>query len=133
MRRSTLVLIGVAIGWFVTYQYFSREIADMQRIQAIAVKEAEESHARKLAKATDTIVRAQSDFATVRAERDRALERLRNHQRTGADTRSVNALRSRVAELEDMVRRLAEAGSKCDDGWHRCAARYDALTQVLKE
>ena len=132
MRTSVIVLIGVATGWFVAYQYYAREIAQMQLEQATVVKEAQKNHAKKLAQATDTILRAQEDYNSMRAERDRALERLRNNRGGGNEGRSIQALRTRVAELEKLVEQLARAGSKCDDGWQRCAAKHDALAEAVR-
>lgn len=125
--------VAALAGGYATHLYYMAEIADMQREQAEAVQKEQTDHAAKLAAATDTILLAQTEYDSVRAERDRLLARLRdNNARRSDKGDSVETLRARVARCERMVSRLAEAGSRCGDGWQRCATKHDALAEVVK-
>lgn len=127
-----LLAVGFASGWFVRGTIAERDMAEYQKAQAKVVQEAQENHARSLAKATDTILTAQEEYDSVRRERDAALERLRNNASGGDKGSSEATLRARIASCERMVKELAEAGSRCGDGWQRCAQKHDALAQAVK-
>lgn len=127
-----LVLAFGAGGWL-TSAHYDREIALMEAAQSDALRAAERKNAEGLSKATDTINLAQAEYNDLRAELDRAHARLRHadgHSAAGGG--SGDALRKRVAELEGLVRRLADSGSECGRLYQRCAANHDALTEILK-
>ena len=135
MNKTTLIACcaSAIAGGYVTHLYYSAEIAGMQREQAEAVQKEQTTHAAKLAAATDTILLAQSEYDAVRSERDRLLAGLRdNNARRSDQGDTVETLRARVARCERMVSRLAEAGSRCGDGWQRCAAKHDALAEAVR-
>lgn len=127
-----LVLLGGIISWGFRSAVAEADMSAYQKEQAVAVKEAQESHAKQLAKATDTILVAQDEYDAVRAERDRALERLRNYTSRNDKGSSEAALRARVAACQKLVGRLSESASQCQDGWHRCAQKHDALAEAVK-
>lgn len=124
--------VAALAGGYATHLYYMAEIADMQREQAEAVQKEQTDHAAKLAAATDTILLAQTEYDSVRAERDRLLARLRDNHRISDKGDTIETLRARVARCESMVSRLAEAGSRCGDGWQRCAAKHDALVKTVE-
>lgn len=127
------VVLGFGAGAWLTSAHYDREIALMEAAESDALRAAERKNADNLAKATDTINLAQAEYNDLRAELDRARARLRHadgHSSAGGD--SGDALSRRVAELEGLVRRLADAGSECGRLYQRCAANHDALTEILK-
>ena len=126
------VVLAFGAGAWLTSAHYGREIADMERAQAIVLKEAQESHAAGLAKATDTILLASSEYNDLCAELDRARARLRHadgHSSAGGD--SADALKKRVVRLEGLVQRLADSGSECGRLYQRCAANHDALAEAV--
>lgn len=128
-----LFFICAYVGYHAAELKYEKQIAEMERTQAEVVQKAQENHADNLAKATDTILLAQSEYNDLRAERDRLLARLR-HADSGRSTKdnSADALRARVAKLEELVGRMAETASRCGDGFERCAQKHDALADVVK-
>lgn len=129
---AAVVLAFVAGGWL-TSAHYDREIALMEVAQSDALRAAERKNAEGLSKATDTINLAQAEYNDLRAELDRARARLRHADGDGsAGGDSADALGRRVAELEGLVQRLADSGSECGRLYQRCAANYDALTEILK-
>ena len=127
------VVRAFGAGGWLTSAHYDREIALMEAAQSDALRAAERKNAEGLSKATDTIILAQAEFNDLRAELDRARARLRHadgHSSAGGD--SADALGRRVAELEGLVRRLADSGSECGRLYQRCAANHDALKDILK-
>ena len=125
--------LSAAVGGYITSVYYDEKIAEMEKAQAEAIAQAEKKNAQGLSKATDTILLAQSEYNDLRAERDRLLARLRHANRDStASGDSADALRARVAKLEDLVSRMAEAASRCGDGFQRCAEKHDALAEAVK-
>lgn len=119
--------LGFASAWY------QSDIAEMEKAQAVALKEAQTAHADKLAKATDTILLASSGYDTLRAELDSYRTRLRDaNRRRSAEGNSADALNARVTELEKLVQRLVDAGSECGRHYQRSAANHDALAEILK-
>lgn len=128
-----LIAVSAALGGSFVSHYYDAKIAEMEKAQAEAVAQAEKKNAQGLSKATDTILLAQAEYDDLRAERDRLLARLRHangRSATGGD--SADALRARVAKLEELVSRMAEAASRCGDGFQRCAEKHDALAEAVK-
>lgn len=127
------VVLAFGTGGWLTSAHYDREIALMEAAQSDALRAAERKNAEGLSKATDTINLAQAEYNDLRAELDRARARLRHADGNGsAGGGSGDALRKRVAELEGLVRRLADSGSECGRLYQRCAANHDALTEILK-
>ena len=127
------VVLAFGAGAWLTSAHYDREIALMEAAQSDALRAAERKNAEGLSKATDTINLAQAEYNDLRSELDRARARLRHadgHSSAGGD--SGDALKKRVARLEDLVRRLADSGSECGRLYQRCAANHDALTEILK-
>ena len=127
------VILAFGAGAWLTSAHYDREIALMEAAQSDALQAAERKNAEGLSKATDTINLAQAEYNDLRGELDRARARLRHadgHSSAGGD--SGDALKKRVARLEDLVRRLADSGSECGRLYQRCAANHDALTEILK-
>lgn len=128
-----LFFICAYVGYHAAELKYEKQIAEMERAQAIALKEAQESHAAGLAKATDTILLASSEYDTLRAELDSYRTRLRDaNRRRSAEGNSADALNARVTELEKLVQRLVDAGSECGRHYQRSAANHDALAEILK-
>ena len=126
------VVLAFGAGAWLTSAHYDREIALMEAAQSDALRAAERKNAEGLSKATDTINLAQAEYNDLRSELDRARARLRHadgHSSAGGD--SGDALKKRVARLEDLVRRLADAGSECGRHYQRCAANHDALAAVV--
>lgn len=127
------VVLAFGAGGWLTSAHYDREIALMEAAQSDALRAAERKNAEGLSKATDTINLAQAEYDDLRAELDRARARLRHADGNGsAGGGSGDSLRKRVAELEGLVRRLADSGSECGRLYQRCAANHDALTEILK-
>ena len=127
------VVLAFGAGGWLTSAHYDREIALMEAAQSDALRAAERKNAEGLSKATDTINLAQAEYNGLRAELDRARARLRHADGNGsAGGDSADTLKKRVARLEDLVRRLADAGSECGRLFRRCAANHDALTEILK-
>lgn len=124
--------VAALAGGYATHLYYSAEISDMRREQAEAVRKDQEDHAQQLAKATDTILLAQSEYDGVRSELDRALTRLRDYNRRVAKGSTESAIGKRLAACRRMVSRLAEAGSKCGEGWQRTATKHAALAEAVR-
>ena len=127
------VILAFGAGAWLTSAHYDREIALMEAAQSDALQAAERKNAEGLSKATDTINLAQAEYNDLRGELDRARARLRHadgHSSAGGD--SGDALKKRVARLEDLVRRLADSGSECGRLYQRCAANHDALKDILK-
>lgn len=127
------VALAFGAGAWLTSAHYDREIALMEAAQSDALRAAERKNAEGLSKATDTINLAQAKYNDLRAERDRLLARLR-HANSGRSTKddSTDALRARVAKLEELVGRMAETASRCGDGFERCAQKHDALADVVR-
>lgn len=128
-----LFFICAYVGYHAAELKYEKQIAEMEKAQAEAIQKAQTNHADNLAKATDTLLLAQSEYNDLRAERDRLLARLRHTDggRSAKDD-SAEALRARVAKLEELVGRMAETASRCGDGFERCAQKHDALADVVK-
>lgn len=126
--------IGMMAACLLCQNYYNVQILDMEKAQAVALKEAQTAHADKLAKATDTVLLAQAEYNDLRAELDRARARLRHADRSGsAEGDSSDALSRRVTELEGLVRKLVDSGSECGRLYQRSAANHDALATLSKE
>lgn len=137
MNWSTIVLVGscvltgIVVG-YVDNSHYGRRIAQMQAEQARAIEKIQAERNKGLANATNTILLAQDEYNGLRAERDRLLARLRHAGADAGAGNSVEALGARVAELEKLVSRMAEAASRCGDGFERCAQKHDALAEAVK-
>ena len=130
---AAIFLAFGAGGWLASAHY-DREIANMELAQAEAANKAQKNHADNLAKATDTILLASSEYNDLRAELDRARARLRHADRSrSAEGDSADALSRRVTELEGLVRKLVDSGSECGRLYQRSAANHDALATLSKE
>jgi hypothetical protein len=105
-----------------------KEIAAMKE----AAYQEEIKHAKQLSTATDTIVAASREYDAVRAERDVLSDKLRKQVGSRAAGDSPGACVARVADLERMVADLHGLVERCDNGWHGCASRKDALTEIVK-
>lgn len=128
-----LFFICAYVGYHAAELKYEKQIAEMEKAQAEAIQKAQTNHADNLAKAADTILLAQSEYNDLRAERDRLLARLRHADSSrSAKDDSAEALRARVAKLEELVGRMAETASRCGDGFERCAQKHDALADVVK-
>lgn len=126
-------LVAFGSGYYAASCHYDEEIAQMNKAQAEAVAQAEKKNAQGLSKATDTILLAQAEYDDLRAERDRLLVRLRHPNRgSSAGGDSAEALRARIAKLEELVGRMAETASRCGDAFERCAEKHDALINVVK-
>jgi hypothetical protein len=120
-------------GVWLASSHYDRKIALMEAAQSEALRAAERKNAEGLSKATDTINLAQAEYNDLRAELDRARARMRHSDGNRASSGdSADALRKRVARLEDLVQRLADSGSECGRLYQRCAKNHDALTEILK-
>lgn len=127
------VVLAFGAGAWLTSAHYDREIALMEAAQSDALRVAERKNAEGLSKATDTILLASSEYNDLRAELDRARARLRHADGNGSSSGdSADALKKRVARLEDLVRRLADSGSECGRLYQRCAAKHDALAEAVR-
>lgn len=127
-------LVSAAIAAAVTANGYRGRIAEAEAQTARALQAAHEKNAKGVANATNTILLAESAYEDLRAERDRLLARLRHTESGGrpGDGDSVEALRARVAKLEELVGRMAETASRCGDGFERCAQKHDAIVEIVK-
>ncbi len=125
-------LVAFGSGYYAAACHYDEKIAEMNKAQAEAVAQAEKKNAQGLSKATDTILLAQAEYNDLRAERDWLLVRLRHANRgSSAGGDSAEALRARIAKLEELVSRMAETASRCGDAFERCAEKHDALATVV--
>ena len=127
---SVAVSVIAAILVF-TSGYESGKSAERERMNEIVLQE-QIKHAKSVAEATNSIVTASAEYDSVKRERDSLVERLRNSARANGKADSLGACAARVARLEGMVERLHGLAERCDAGWHGCAARKDALSEVVK-
>lgn len=126
-------LAAFGSGHYAASCHYDEKIAEMEKAQAEAIAQAEKKNAQGLSKATDTINLASAEYNDLRAELDRARARLRHtYSRGSSSGDSTDALSKRVAELESMVQRLVDSGSKCGNLYQRCARNHDALVEVVK-
>ena len=105
--------------------------SELSKIKSFALQQ-EVEHAKKLATATDSILVASREYDVVRSERDVLSRKLLDATRRSREADSLGACEARAARLATMVRGLHELAEKCDAGWHGCAARKDALVEVVK-
>ncbi len=127
-----LCVTAVLFGGFVTSLYYDAKISKMEKANAEAVAAAEKKNAQGLAKATDTINLAQAEYDDLRAQLDRARARLHHADSARASGgSSADAASSRIAQLEDLVRQLVDAGSECGRLYQRAAANHDALAETI--
>ncbi len=130
--KIVLVVVSLFCGYLSTSFYYDAKIADMEKANAEAVALAEKKNAEGLAKATNTINLAQAEYSDLRGELDRARARLRHALNSRGADNSADALRARVARLEDLVQRLADAGTECGRRYQRSAQQHDALAEAVK-
>ena len=127
------VVLAFGAGAWLTSAHYDREIALMEAAQSDALRAAERKNAEGLAKATDTILLASSEYDALRGDLDSYRARLRDaNRRRSAEGDSADALNARVTELEKLVQRLVDAGSECGRHYQRSAANHDALAEILK-
>ena len=105
-----------------------KEIAAMKE----AAYQEEIKHAKQLSTATDTIVAASREYDALKLSRDDLLVRLRKQVRGSGKADSTGTCEARAAKLARMVDELSGLAEKCDAGWHGCAARKDALSEVIR-
>ena len=105
--------------------------SELSKIKSFAHQQ-EVEHAKKLATATDSILVASREYDVVRSERDVLSRKLLDATRRSREADSLGACAARIASLEAMVRDLHGLAEKCDAGWHGCASRKDALSEVVK-
>lgn len=129
LTSIAIVALGVVLVFAGGYE--SGKTAERERMNAIVTQE-QINHAKSVSEATNTISLASSEYDAVKRERDQLVERLRNSARASAKADSLVACHARVARLEGMVSRLHGLVERCDAGWHGCAARKDALSEVVK-
>ncbi len=128
------VVLAFGAGAWLTSAHYDREIALMEAAQSDALRAAERKNAEGLAKATDTILLASSEYDALRGDLDSYRARLRDaNRRRSAEGDSADALNARVTELEKLVQRLVDAGSECGRHYQRSAANHDALAEILKQ
>lgn len=127
------IFLAFGAGWWLTSAHYDREIALMEAAQSDALRAAERKNAEGLAKATDTILLASSEYDALRGDLDSYRAQLRDaNRRRSAEGNSADALNARVTELEKLVQRLVDAGSECGRHYQRSAANHDALAEILK-
>ncbi len=130
---AVLIVISAALGGYFTSLYYDAKIAEMEQARAEAVAQAEKKNANNLSDATNTILLAQAEYDSIRSERDRLLARLRHaNSSSTANGATAEALRTRIAKLEELVGRMAETASRCGDAFERCAEKHDALAEAVK-
>ncbi len=141
--KDTLVSIAMVllvclcpaiVGYQMASNHYEKVIAEMEQAQAVAVSKARSENAEALSKATDTINVAQDEYRELSLELSRTRARLRhalNTSGSGKDN-SADALRARVAKLEELVQRLVDSGSECGRLYQRSAQQHDALAEAVK-
>lgn len=134
-----VVIFVIAIGvYYAGYSAANKEcklkITKMELTQQEAINDERKKQSEKLSASANTILLAQSEYDILRTERDNLLKRLRESSAANISKpgHSVESLRKRIAELEGMVERMAEAASRCGDGFERCAQKHDALVEIVK-
>jgi hypothetical protein len=105
--------------------------SELSKIKSFAHQQ-EVEHAKKLATATDSILVASREYDAVRSERDVLSRKLLDATRGSSKADTLGTCQRRVADLESLVGQLHGMVEKCDAGWHGCAARKDALSEVIK-
>ena len=127
----TLGLNLITVVFAFALGYHEGEVAERERVNAAVIQE-QINHAKSIAEATNSLTLASSEYDRVKSERDQLVERLRNSARANGKADSLGACEARVARLEGVVAGLHELVERCDSGWHGCAARKDALSEVVK-
>lgn len=97
-----------------------------------AVIQQEKDHAKKLATATNSITLAAAEYDSVRAERDALSRKLLRAAGAAGAGDTLGACQARNSRLESMVGELHSLVEACDSGWHGCASRKDALSEVVR-
>lgn len=123
---------GVMAVWLASTQFENHSLrAQLDAINQ-EVQQEQVRHAKKLSEATNTIVTASREYDAVRAERDVLSDRLRKQVGGRAAGNSAGTCEARAAKLARMVDELSGLVERCDNGWHGCAVRKDALSEVVK-
>jgi hypothetical protein len=125
------ITILLAVAFLFTKAENLRLDSELSKIKEFS-RQQEVDHAKKLSTATNSILIASREYDSVRSERDALSRRLRNATSGSRETAPGGACTARVAELEGMVRDLSDLVAQCDNGWNGCAARKDALIEVIK-
>lgn len=131
--------VAIAVASFlggaaVTHLYYANEIKEMKLEAETAVRAEQEKQKKGLADATNTINTAQDQYSGLVAERDALIERLRkvNEASLRKSASSADALARRAAACERVASELLASAKQCGEGWQRCAARKDALTNIVR-
>ena len=132
MNYLTSFIIGALAAVLVFVSgYESGKTAERERMNAIVTQE-QINHAKSLAEATNSLTLASSEYDRVKSDRDSLSRRLLQYTRGGSKGSAAGACEARAARLEGMVEQLHGLVEACDGGWHGCAARKDALAEVVK-
>lgn len=99
---------------------------------ALAAQQAKNK--KGLSDATNTILTAQEQYASVVSERDALIERLRklNESSLRKAGNSCEAIAKRAATCERVASGLLDLSKRCGEGWQACAIRKDALAEAVK-
>ena len=132
-RESILAALAGLLGlWLLMSSVENGSLRSQMAAIDAAVEQERIDYVKRLSTATDSILVASREYDAVRAERDVLSDRLRKQVGSRAAGDSPGACVARVADLERMVADLHGLVEKCDNGWHGCASRKDALTEIVK-
>jgi hypothetical protein len=129
---SAIAIVSALLSGFCVRSYYLHQIDEIKAVHAEAIAKAKDENIKGLANATDSILLADKRYSSLLNERNDLLARLRNSTRTDKTPDSLNACRTRNADLGNMVQQLSGLVEECNSGWHGCAKRKDALIEVVK-
>ena len=127
-----IALISAFISGFCVRAHYLHKIDEMKSAHAQAIATAKDENIKGLEDATNSILLADKRYSVLRNEHNLLLDKLRKSASANNQSDSIGACRARNADLGRMVSELSGLAEKCNNGWHECAKRKDAVIEIVK-